>query len=561
MIVSAQRRRDPETRFVITLATFAALAAFAFYFQHGCLLLYGDAVAHINIARRVFDSRTPGPLQLGTVWLPLPHLLIIPFIVSFSSWTTGLGGSVPSLAAYVAGVAGIFRLVRTTLSAGSAPDVRARLTAWLAAAIYGANPNLIYLQSTAMTETLYLALFVWSVVFFAEFVRAAENADVKNRTSPLLKCGLCLMGAELTRYDGWFAAAVMLLSALVIVVWKNQEGQGRLARALRLQRFVLVAAVAPVLWLAYNAAIYRNPLEFANGPYSARAIEQKSAVSGFPPHPGAHDLRAATQYFVKAAELNLAEGNWQKLWVLLSMAGVGVVLVRERRLAPLLLLWIPLPFYILSVAYAGTPVFVPVWWPFSYYNVRYGIELLPAAAVFFALTVSFLAKSAPAHRVQAAIALAGVAFVVLSYALVWRAQPVCFREAWTNSRSRLALETELAANLRRLPANSTLLMYLGDHVGALQQAGIPLRRVINEGNHRTWKQPADPGGLWERALADPQKLADFAIGIGDDPVEQSARRNHLQSILVVQALGQPRATIYFTRAAPRVISQVNRQTP
>ena len=45
-------------------------------------MLYGDAVAHINIARRVFDSRTPGLLQLGTVWLPLPHLLMIPFLIS-----------------------------------------------------------------------------------------------------------------------------------------------------------------------------------------------------------------------------------------------------------------------------------------------------------------------------------------------------------------------------------------------------------------------------------------------------------------------------------------------
>ena len=34
--------------------------SFLFYFRRGDILLYGDAVAHINIARRVFDSRTPG---------------------------------------------------------------------------------------------------------------------------------------------------------------------------------------------------------------------------------------------------------------------------------------------------------------------------------------------------------------------------------------------------------------------------------------------------------------------------------------------------------------------
>ena len=84
----------------------------SFYYQRGDILLYGDAVAHINIARRVFDSRTPGLLQLGTVWLPLPHLLMIPFLLSRWLWQTGIGGSIPSMVAYVFGVAGIFRLVR-----------------------------------------------------------------------------------------------------------------------------------------------------------------------------------------------------------------------------------------------------------------------------------------------------------------------------------------------------------------------------------------------------------------------------------------------------------------
>ena len=45
-----------------------------------------------------------------------------------------------------------------------------------------------------------------------------------------------------------------------------------------LAKFILLAAIAPAIWLAYNAAVYRNPLEFANGPYSARAIEQKTAT-------------------------------------------------------------------------------------------------------------------------------------------------------------------------------------------------------------------------------------------------------------------------------------------
>src|SRR6202789_2691757 len=111
----AKPRSDLSTARLLWLALFVSLFSVLFYYRNGDLLLYGDAVAHINIARRVFDSRTPGLLQLGTVWLPLPHLLIIPFIVSNQMWQSGAGGSMPSMAAFALSVLGIFRLLRTVL--------------------------------------------------------------------------------------------------------------------------------------------------------------------------------------------------------------------------------------------------------------------------------------------------------------------------------------------------------------------------------------------------------------------------------------------------------------
>src|SRR5258708_29211078 len=95
---------DHDLKLVAAIASAVSLLSFLYYFQRGEILLYGDAVAHINIARRVFDSQTPGLLQLGTVWLPLPHLLTIPFVVSDWMWRTGIGGSIPSMLAYVLGV-------------------------------------------------------------------------------------------------------------------------------------------------------------------------------------------------------------------------------------------------------------------------------------------------------------------------------------------------------------------------------------------------------------------------------------------------------------------------
>ena len=58
--------------------------------RHGALLNYGDAVAHLHIARRVFDSHRPGLSQLGSVWLPLPHLLMIPFVAVYAGGPTAL---------------------------------------------------------------------------------------------------------------------------------------------------------------------------------------------------------------------------------------------------------------------------------------------------------------------------------------------------------------------------------------------------------------------------------------------------------------------------------------
>src|SRR5262245_34896028 len=104
-------RYKTEEKIVSLLALFLSLCAYSFFWHRSEIFLYGDAVAHINIARRVVDSLTPGPLQLGTVWLPLPHILMLPLVWWDQAWQTGLAGSLPSLFAYVIAVRGIFRLV------------------------------------------------------------------------------------------------------------------------------------------------------------------------------------------------------------------------------------------------------------------------------------------------------------------------------------------------------------------------------------------------------------------------------------------------------------------
>ena len=256
-----QPRQDPgnsrssprETSRIALLAVCVSCICFLVSFRLGAVLYYGDAVAHINIARRVFDSRTPGLLQLGTVWLPLPHLLMIPFLLSSWMWRTGVGGSIPSMVAYVAGVSGIYRLARESLTGPLAPlSLEAIIPAGLAAFVYALNPNLLYLQTTAMTESLYLALFVWSMVFLVAYLREISTEEPDSRISSsasLGKCGLCLAAAELTRYDGWFLTVI----TVTVVLLSSRKEPRSPASARSLRNFILLVAAPPVLWLAYNA--------------------------------------------------------------------------------------------------------------------------------------------------------------------------------------------------------------------------------------------------------------------------------------------------------------------
>ncbi|HVJ04959.1 MAG TPA: hypothetical protein VM578_04770 [Candidatus Saccharimonadales bacterium] len=561
-----QRTDHSDIVLVSALAALLSLLAFTRFYRHGDILLYGDAVAHLNIARRLIDSRNPGWDQIGTVWLPLPHLLVAPFVANDELWTTGVGGSIPSMIAYVLGVVGIYRLVRARASLAAAA---------LAAAIYAFNPSLLYMQSTAMTESIFLAAIIWALVYFDEFLRALFSDSPGEKPSlpawrAIERCGMCLSAAIFTRYDGWIIAFLIGLCAVTAALRRyarqpSQPEVGRLARSMF--SFLLLLALCPTLWLAHNYKATGHPLDWLNGPYSAKAIEKRSSRPTDPPYPGKDHMVVAAQHFLKAARMNTGEGSRQNWLILLATAGVLISVVNLRRFAPFLLLWIPLPFYAYSVAYGSVPIFVPEWWPFSYYNVRYGLELLPAIAVFAGIlpwaagvsdrrAVVSPVPAAPVARLNgtkitlaATTALFLITFLAFSSS-AWcfskRSQdrnwgrkwmiPICYREAWANSRSRLQLEAQVAQALSTIPKDATVLMYTSDYVGAIQKAGIHFNHVISESTFIAW----------DSARSAPFAGADYIVAVEGDPVAEAVRINPrgLTKLTIIHTLGKPAVTIY-----------------
>jgi hypothetical protein len=538
------------------IASAISVVALIYYYRHDAILLYGDAVAHINVARRVFDSRRPGPSQLGTVWLPVPHILMMPFIVSRWAWQTGLGGSIPSMFGYIAGVLGIFRLLRNGLASIGATTGRARVAAWFGALVFALNPNMIYMQSTAMGESLYIAFFIWSAVFLGEFAQQLRNEDWQGARKSLGWCGVMLFCAMLSRYDGWFDAACFGGAALLTLVFSRVHGQRGTLWQPEVRRgfvtFALLIVLAPAFWLIWNQAYFGNAMEWMNGPYSAQAIMQRSMKKGEAPHPGYHDVKTAAIYYVKCAKLNVA-GNtlewggarfgwpWriENAWPVLALFGTLLLLLVARSMWPLLMLWVPLLFYALAISYGGVPIFMPVWWPYSYYNVRYGLYMLPAAAVFIALVLFFVLSMARRRALVVAITAVAVLFVAVSYGSIWKSGPVCLHEPQANSPVRIGIERSIGTQLKALPASSTMLAQIGYYSGVYERAGIPLKRTINETDFK----------LWQAALADPAAHVEYLVAANEDRVAAAAREHsaEFEPIAHFEAPGQPSVTVYRKR--------------
>src|SRR5258708_36584280 len=83
------------------------------YQRLGLTLTHYDARAHLVVARRIFDSVTPGWQQIGAVWLPLPHLLnAVPIQLDFL-YRTGASAIAISIISFAAATAGIFWTLAT----------------------------------------------------------------------------------------------------------------------------------------------------------------------------------------------------------------------------------------------------------------------------------------------------------------------------------------------------------------------------------------------------------------------------------------------------------------
>ncbi|HEX7798442.1 MAG TPA: hypothetical protein VF456_28960, partial [Vicinamibacterales bacterium] len=238
----------------LALAALAACGGTAVAIRYhilGLTLTHYDARAHLVVARRIFDSITPGWQQVGAVWLPLPHLLnALPVQIDFF-YRTGFSAIAISILSLAVATGAVGWIVATLTESSAA--------AIAAAAVFALNPNVLYLQSTPMTEPLLMALTLASVALLMAWCDSGQT--ISTRT-----VGVAFALACMTRYEAW----PVMGAALVAAIWVRWRQGSRLSDALRgvieiaiypataIAAFVVFSRIVTGAWFANDFFVPEN---------------------------------------------------------------------------------------------------------------------------------------------------------------------------------------------------------------------------------------------------------------------------------------------------------------
>jgi len=471
-----------------------AAASLHFFYTRGLINLYGDAIAHMEGARRLSDSLTPGWAELGSSWLPLYHLLVAPLAVNDHLWRTGLGGGLVSGAAFAIAAWFVFRLgaeMNRNVAAG-----------WVALVGFLLCANMLAVASTPLTEPLNI---MWAVLVVWGLFRFHQTGSL----TTLAAAAIAALFGALTRYDGWY----LIPFAALFVLLAGRRGLGQRIRDTLV--FGALAAAGPVLWVLHDWHRYGNPLEFYNGPYSAKAIYAHQLLNTGFRYPTEGSFVLSTRYYIEDAKLVIGAVSLE-----LAVLGFAVWTVdaceRPRRAAALLFL-VPLVFYVQSMASAAVPIYLPTLFPHTYYNLRYGLEMLPAVALFPSFLIS--ARLARARRLLATAAVIAILAIQFAASIRGGADNIGnVQESLQNTPCRVRSEQLLTELLRKNYKGGIILTANGKHPCVMPSLDIPYRQTLTELNRRYWDML--PLGPAEWPEGSPPAAMTWIIRGEDDAVDR-----------------------------------------
>ena len=353
-----QRRRNfirGKEQYLLALLLFATACTAGIVLHHFdkySFYYFGDAASHIIKAREFTDSQPHEIPIIGTVWLPLPHFLLLPFASVDAIFFSGFAGAFVGIPCLVGTGVLIFLLLRNIT--GSA------LIAFLMASLYGLNPNVVYMSLTPMDEP--------SLIFLVAFAGYALYRWLLNDSLLWFSlCALAVMLATLCRYEAWPLAAFILCAGTSNALSRRQES--RRPEAIRTIAITVVSCAGMMLWFLSHFIVFGNPFEFTHGTYSVLSTVYRQSSQHLPINILITFGRAILIIFGPA---------------LLLVAVVAFISSRKKRIdrkTILLLVFFILPMlFTITAALAGY-VGIDEWWWNWRYVLTFGLFLAVTGGV------------------------------------------------------------------------------------------------------------------------------------------------------------------------------------
>lgn len=457
--------------FVALVLVEISIVSFLIFYQNGLGLAYNDARSHLDIARRVVEGLKPGAAQLGSVWLPLPHVLMIPTVWNDFMWHSGLSGALVSMISFVGTGVLIYLFLKRI-----GVEILGRL---VGVTIFAANLNVLYLQSTAMTELLLIATMLAGIY---ELVMWTKNDKLLH----IIRASFWIMLSTLVRYDGWFllAFSTVLIAILSFKKWGYKVTEGKIIL------FLTLSALGIVLWFLWNTLIFSDPLYFVFGPYSARTQQEHLEAAGVLATKG--NLLFSAKIYLYSVIYNVNAFTF-----FLSVFGMIALwfeknLKRNVRIAVIALLLTPVMFNILALYLGHSVLFIQGLSGDTWFNVRYGVMMVPAAAIFTGYLVHKL-------RPLRATIIGLLLFVTFfSFANV---DAVTIDDARVGSSQKNVSEVSGYISQDAGDEKGFILISAASHDAIIFSSGLPMKRFIHEGT----------GAYWESATTSPDRWARWIV--------------------------------------------------
>ncbi len=413
---------------------------------------------------------------------------MIPTIWNDFFWHSGLSGAMQSMAAFLLTSIVIFRTLKV-LGYG----VGARV---FAVAVFVLNMNIMYLQSTAMTELLLLGTMTTAVYELLKWHKTRSMIF-------LVKTAFWMMLATLVRYDGWFlflwATGLVALQGFQQEHWQFWKGL-RKAEGLTIF-FCTLAGLGIVLWVLWNYLIFGDPLFFIFGPYSAHAQQSQLETAGV--LISKHDLLVSLKTYWYAMIYNIGI-----VPTFMGLFGaLAFFLARNHKLEIKLAisaLLAPLVFNIIALYLGHSVLFVQGINGDTWFNVRYGIMMIPSVAVFSGILF--------AHAKQLRVPIL-IAFVFFTFFHIGGWDAVTIDDGRVGSSQKNV--SQVSGWLKNNVTNSDgfVLISAASHDAIIFSSGLPMSRFIHEGT----------GAYWESATTTPDRWAKWIVMRTNDTNDSTFR--------------------------------------